>query len=188
MKNKIYIAVIVILTISTLSLWVQKRDLYFSQLYEDVVPHVKLTSAMGFYGIDVYQGQVLTSQNKGDIAIGKITGFVTFPKPSDQPKGAWQYYTIQATNEYDEAGNQLFLLQEVIKMRAVAPEPFDDEILRVTSNTDQSVTLESESGQSFKINKKTDEVTVIDADGGITSLQTDDSEYRDFMLEFLKKK
>lgn len=187
MKNKVYIATIAILVIICLVLWIQKNDYRYTLKYEHVIPHVELISAMAFYGIDVMYGEVLSSSNPNDIAIGGITGYVKFPNVSDQPKGAWQYYHIEATSEYAEDGTQVFMLQEFMKLPAISTRAFDKEILKVTSNTPQSVTLESESGQSFKINKRSDEVTVIDADGDIVGLVTDDSEYRDFMMEFLNE-
>lgn len=186
MNKKIYIGLIVILLIAVITLYLQKQDLYLSQRYELAVPHIELSSAMLFYGVDAYNGQVLKSSNSGDIAIGKIVGFVKFPNLEDQPRGAWQYYIIEATDSYDETGTQLFTLEEIIKMPAIAPRYFEKEILKVTSNTLNSVTLESEQGNNYQIDKRTDEVVIADAGGDVASLITRDSEYRDFMLTFLK--
>jgi hypothetical protein len=154
--------------------------------YDYAIPHIELTAAMAFYGVDMYDGKILSSPNPGNIAVGTITGFVVFPNISDQPRGARQYYTIEYTNEYDEKGNQLFTLEETLKLNAVSPRSFDKEVLKVSSNSAQSVTLESENGLSFRINKRTDEVTVIDPDGSTTSLITNQRDYKDFIFEFLK--
>jgi hypothetical protein len=46
--------------------------------------------------------------------------------------------------------------------------------------------LIDENGNLFKIDKRTDAVSMVDATGDITRLITNDSEYRDFMKEFLQ--
>ncbi len=155
--------------------------------YDYAIPHIELISAMGFYGVDVYNGKVLTSNRPGDVALGTITGFVVFPNKDDQPKGARQYYTIHASlDNYDIDGNQVFSLTQTIKLDAIPPRVFDTEVLKVISNNDQYVTLESEDGQIFKINKRTDEVVINDADGQTTTLITNQSDYKDFIIDFLK--
>lgn len=184
-KTKAQVLVIVALVCTNIYTYSQYNHYYYDKVYRDAVPDVELTAVMAFYGVDMFDGEIISSSNAGDIAFGKITGFVTFPNLEDQPKGARQYYEIEAVDAHDENGNQLFTLRETIKMAAIPPREFDMEVLMVTGNTNQSVTLEAESGQSFKINKRTDEVTVIDADGDISRLITNQSDYQDFIFEFL---
>lgn len=187
MKKKIVIAVIAVLVISNiyfLSGWQSAKS---DRLYYDyAIPHIELVSAMAFYGVDVLNGQIITSQNSGDIAVGKIAGFIVFPNPTDQPKDARQYYTIEATDTYDENRKQVFMLLETLKLNAIPPRAYDKELLSVTANNEQFVTLENEDHQSFRINKRTHEVVITDADGGTTSLITNQSDFRDFIVKLLK--
>jgi len=184
-SSKVLVLIIVILVGTNIYSFSQYNHYYYDKVYRDAVPDVELTTVMAFYGVDMLSGKILSSSNSRDIAIGKIIGFVTFPNLEDQPKEARQYYEIEAVDDYDENGNQIFTLRETIKMPAIPPREFDTEVLTVSSNTDQSVTLETESGQSFKINKRTDEVSVIDADGDISRLITNQSDFQDFIFEFL---
>ncbi len=62
----------------------------------------------------------------------------------------------------------------------------DSDILKVTSSTVQFLTLHNTSGQTFNISKATNEISIIDIDGNITNLITQDSKFRKFMLDFLK--
>lgn len=187
MKKKIAIPIIVVLVISNLGFYLAWKGEQSNRLYYDyAVPHVELISAMGFYGIDSQYGQLVTSRNKGDIAFGSITGFVVFSNFEDQPKDARQYYTIEATDSYDENGNQIFTLLDTLKLNAIPPRAFEKEIMKVISNTDQFVTLESENGHSFRINKRTDEVAITDAGGDAVSLITNQSDYKDFIFRLLK--
>lgn len=185
LRNKLLLGIILILSIVSITLFAQKQELYFDHKYESIVPHIELMPGMLFFGVDGYNGKVLTSPKRGDIAYGSITGFVKFPNSKDQPRGLWQYNRIEATETYDENGNQQFLLIDIMKMPAVAPRYFDPEILKVVSNSAQTVTLESESGNLYKIEKLTDKVTLIDSGDDVAFLITSDREYRDFMLEFL---
>lgn len=190
MKKKIIIIALVASLVASLvgniSLYLAWQGEIVSQRYDKAVPDIELIAAMGFYGVDVQYGKVVTSSNPGNIAFGKITGFVTFPNVDDQPRGARQYYTIEAVEFYDESGSQLFTLDETMKLNAIPPRAFDAEVLSVTSNTDQVLTLETESGQIFRINKRTDEVTIIDGGDDISTLITNQSDYRDFIVNFLK--
>lgn len=187
MKQKWYIVIIAILVVSNVVFFVQKQDLYYQNLYEDAVPHIELGGVFLFYGVDIYQGRVLTSERDGAVGFGEVTGFVTFLEQDNQPKQAWQYYTIEATDVYDNDGNQLFSLEEVIKLPAVAPKVFEKEELRVVEDSSSFLVLESEGGQIFKINKATDEVRINEGGEDVAYLITDSNNYRDFMVDFLSR-
>ena len=90
------------------------------------------------------------------------------------------------TDNYDESGTQIFTLLETLKLNAIPPRAFDKEVLKVVSNNEQFVTLENEDRQSFRINKRTDEVIITDADGDSTRLITNQDDYRDFIFELLE--
>jgi len=186
-NNKKPVAVVILLlVISNIFFywkWSYEESNYFYQV--EAVPHIELISAMAFYGVDSYQGSTLTSANRGDIAVGSIAGFVKFSNLEDQPKEARQYYTITATDSYDERGYQLFTLTDTLKLQFIPPRSFDDEVLRVADNRQQFVTLEAESGVSVRIDKRTDAVTIVDGGGDIVTLITNQSDYHDFMDEFL---
>lgn len=187
MKKKLIISVIlalVILNIYFLAMWQEVKSNRFYSEY--TVPHIELISAMAFYNVDTYDGQVMRSPNGGDIAVGKIAGFIVFPNPSDQPRDARQYYTVEATDSYDENNKQVFTLVETFTLNAIPPHVYEKDILKVISDNEQFVTLENEDRQSFRINKRTDEVIITDADGDTTTLITNQNDYRDFMIDFLK--
>lgn len=187
MKKKIVIAVIAVLVISNIYFLAGWQGAKSDRLYYDyAIPHIELISAMAFYNVDVYNGEIMRSNNNGNIAVGKIAGFVVFPNLSDQPREARQYYTIEATDKYDETGNQVFTLLETLKLNAIPPRAFDMEILKVSSNNERFVTLENEDRQSFRIDKRTDEVIITDPDGDTTTLITSQDDYRDFIFDFLK--
>ncbi|HEY0010325.1 MAG TPA: hypothetical protein VGB97_00225 [Candidatus Paceibacterota bacterium] len=145
----------------------QKQELYYAQKYEQAIPHIHLESAMVF---------------NGNNAVGSITGFVKFPSYEEQPKQFWQYYTIEATNDYDTNGKQLFIFEELTRLSSMSLRSFGREPLTITSNTPQQLTLEGEAGHIFTINKQTGEVEIIESGGGVVSLITDESEYQDFAL------
>lgn len=187
MKKKIVIGVILVLVVSNLYFLANWQGAKSDRLYYDyAIPHIELTSVMAFYGVDMFDGQIIQSQNTGSVAIGTIAGFVVFPNPVDQPKEARQYYTIEATDSYDENGIQIFTLLETLKLNAIPPRAYEKEVLKVVSNNEQFVTLENEDRQSFRINKRTDEVIITDADGDSTRLITNQDDYRDFIFELLK--
>lgn len=185
-KVKVLSLIIVALIGTNIYSYALYNDAYYEMVYyHDTVPHLDLEALMLFYGVDVLGGEVVRSNNPNAIANGSIVGFVTFPNRADQPRGAWQYYEISSADAYDDNGNQIFLLQETIKMPILPPREFDMELLSVTANTNETLTLETESGQTFRINKRNDEVTIIDSDGDISRLITNDSDYTDFMMSFL---
>lgn len=185
MKKKLAVIAFIALASSNLYFLSEWQGAKSDRLYYDyAVPHLELNGVMLFYGVDMYQGKFLTNPNPGAVAYGKITGYVAFDDISKQPRGAWQYYTIEATDRYDESGNQIFTLIDTLKLSSIPPRSFDAEDLSVVSNTSQSVTLESESGQSFVINKKTRAVRIDDGDA--STLITNQSDYKDFIFRLYK--
>lgn len=189
LKNKMPLAVIFILFVWAMSVSYKNDKLEFSLLYGyETVPHIELVGGMGFYGRDTYMGKVVTSSHPGDIAYGKISGFVKFDDETEQPKNLWQYYIIEPTILRDTEGTQLFTLEEVIKVSHVAPKSFGKEVLTVINNSIDFVTFKSEEGIAVRIDKRTNDVVVTDAEGDKTSLIVNSSDYRDFMLRFLKSR
>jgi len=187
MKKRFVFPVITALVISNLGFFLAWKSEQSNRLYYDyAIPHVDLTSAMGFYGIDTQNGELVTSRNKGAVAFGKLTGFVRFSDVTSQPRDARQYYTIEATDTYDDSGVQIFTLVTTLKLNAIAPRSFDEEALTVISNTDQFVSLQNKAGDSFRINKRTREVAITDAGGDAASLITTQSDYKDFIFRLLK--
>ncbi len=153
--------------------------------YDYAVPDIDLTSEMEFRRDDS-NGLFATNAGMSDIAFGKTSGLVVFPNIAQQPKDARQYYTIEATNDRDANGAQLFTLLETLKLNALPPKSFDKEVLRIISNTEQFVTLESEQGHTFRINKITGDVAITDAGCDAVSLITSQADYKTFVLRLLK--
>lgn len=175
MKKKTFIFATITLSIIVLALFMQNRSLRIDERYEDGIPDIELSSNMTFYNNESY------------VASGTISGFVVFPKIEDQPKGGMrQYYILTSTVQLDGEKRQMFTLGEYIKMPYLAPRNMGTEILKVTSSTPQYLTLKGNTGQTFNINKATGAVSIIDTDGDITNLITNDSEFQKFMLVFLK--
>jgi len=72
-----------------------------------------------------------------------------------------------------------------LKLPALAPRQFDERELLVVSNLKDTVVLEGEDGSTFTVNKRTDAVSVTDASSGQVNLLINQSDYQDFMLDFL---
>ncbi|MFT5849818.1 MAG: hypothetical protein ACI9H6_000640 [Patiriisocius sp.] len=134
-KNAIWLIIVLVLVVFSLNQYSENQSQRFWAIYEKSVPAVELDGVMLFYGVDAYQGKILTNPNKGAVGYGSLTGFVVFPSKSDQPRDLRQYYTIEATENYDEDGKQIFLLEEIIKMNSIAPKRFDKVLLSVETDT-----------------------------------------------------
>lgn len=145
-------------------------------MYLDAVPHVELGNQMTFY----------EPNPQNIIAAGKITGFVKFVDSTQQPKGAWQYYSIRAGNYDNENSIQKFELVDTLKLPYIAPKEYDTRELKVESNSETLLILSEENGSTYTINKLTGKVDVNDSGSGAVRLVTDSNEYQDYMYEFLK--
>jgi len=60
--------------------------------------------------------------------------------------------------------------------------------LHEVNETSRTITLEDENGNQFFIDKNTKEISMKDVTGDSTVLITSDSDYKEFMKEWLLKK
>jgi len=172
-NRKISISLIIILSIAVGVLYIQKQNYKYTLLYQyQAVPDIELINTL--------------QEAQGGI-IGEVRGFVKFDNSEDQPKNLRQYYIIKPLNKFDENLSQYFSLEEVIKMQTLSPRSMGITELIEANETDKIITLEDGAGNQFFINKATKEVTMRDATGDNTTLITSDSNYGDFIREWLKK-
>ncbi|PWB38612.1 MAG: hypothetical protein C3F02_02770 [Parcubacteria group bacterium] len=171
-KPSTLVIIVLLVTIFVLSL--KNSDLKYSRLYEvETIPDINLTNSLYNYSNDNYSA-------------GSISGFVAFYDKDSQPKGLKQYYIIGPLNKLDENLNRIFSLEEIVKMDYLPPTSINKYELRETSESYQMLTLEDETGNMFFINKNSDEVTMRDVGGDNTRLITNQSDYKNFIINLLK--
>lgn len=147
--------------------------------YEHIaVPDIELGHFMGFYGVSKQGGEVVTSSLEGMLAFGEIHGFVVFIDSDSQPHSLRQYYTLNASSEFDENDNQIFYLTETLKMSHVSERKMKPKPFYVIRNDNREILLESEGGARIGLDKLTKSVVL---DDGEAYLITSDSEFKDFM-------
>lgn len=172
-KRKFSILIIIVLLVMISNLYSQKQDYKYVLLYQyQAVPDIELIN-------------ILTETQSG--LSGEVRGFVKFDNITDQPKNLRQYYIIKPLNKFDENSRQHFSLEEIIKIQYITPRTLGFSELVEVSETDNTVTLEDESGNKFFIDKSTKEVSMRDASGDSTTLITSDNDYEDFIKGWLGK-
>lgn len=168
----IYSAIVtVILILVIVGMMFQNRVDRINNIYAQAVPHVELINGMVF---------------RENFAQGKISGFVKFENIALQPKDLRQYVIIEAVPFDSTFKKQIYTLQEVFVMQAVPPKYFDKQILTVKSEDSSIIDLIDGNDNLYRIDKISGEVILIDAGGDITKLITDQSAYRDFIVEWLR--
>lgn len=170
-QNRILIVIIVLLIIFAVGQFLKAQDLRWQLIYEKSVPDVELINYLTF--------------NANNVASGSATGFVVFDDTEKQPQDLRQYTRITASDDF-ENGKQIFYLTDIIKMNVLPPRYFDPVILRVQSIANGVVTLADTENNLYFIDKGTSQVTTFDGTKDATRLVTSDSEFRDFMRDFLK--
>jgi hypothetical protein len=174
LKRKFSISIIIILLVAVGVLFGQKQDYKFTLLYQyQTIPDIELINTL-------YESQ-------GSI-FGEVSGFVKFDNIEDQPRNLRQYYIIKPLNKFDENLSQYFSLEEIIKMQYLSPKSLGMSELAEVNETTRTITLEDENGNQFFIDKTTKEVSMRDTTGDMTTLITSDSDYKDFIKEWLLKK
>lgn len=152
-----------------------------------IVPHLPLQFELKFYDGENKDEHFLQRPVAGAIGIGSIIGFVVFLNPFEQPKDVKQFYTIVATDKYDENGMQLFTLEETIKFTAIPSFSYAKKDLKVISDTNSLVLLKTSDGQQVTIDKLNHRVTVTDGDGDVRSLATNPNDYQTYMYTLLAR-
>lgn len=170
-KNPALFIIIILLTTSVV-LFIEKQELKYSLIDFQSIPHIDLTNTLDF-GSSSFTGE--------------IRGFVVFENKEDQPKDLRQYYIIEPINQRDEKSNQVFLLDDVIVLSPLPPTSIGKTLLLEKNESGEEITLVDEDGNQFFINKASKEVSMIDATGDMTRLITSNSDYKDFMWQYLKK-
>lgn len=174
-KTLILSGIIAFLVVLSVVFYLKYLDLKYEMMYQNAIPNIELTNSMTF-------------DSRTGWATGSISGFVAFKNINDQPKGgAKQYYVIEALNLPDGNSSQVFTYDDIFVMPYLSPRSVGKSILKVTNDLGDTLTLEDEAGDVFKIDKTTKEVVVFDRGGDSVYLITDDQKFRDFMLDFQKK-
>ncbi|MCK9378565.1 MAG: hypothetical protein M0P97_00260 [Candidatus Moranbacteria bacterium] len=158
------IILVVILIITASNLWEEKRNMQFSLINYKSIPHINLTNTLAYYPHD-------------NSFAGEIRGFVKLKNENDQPKNMRQYFTIETTNNKD-----VLVLDEIVALNALPPQSIGKTKLVKKSESGETMVLEDENGLQFFYNKNSKEISLEDA-----KLITSDSNYRDFMLQFINK-
>ncbi len=169
----IFVVIIVALLIVIANLFEDVRSLRWSLTDYRSIPRIELTNT-------------LTYSSEHSSFYGLAKGFVKFDNIEDQPKDLTQYYIIQPLNEFDENSNQIFNVNDIVAMNNLAPRSLGIEKFTKIVDTSSGVVLEDKYGNRILISKISKEISMKDASGDKTTLITDESEYRDFMKDFLK--
>lgn len=154
-------------------LFFKNLDLKWQIIYLKSTPDVELINYMSF--------------DSEGVATGSLTGFVLFDDKEKQPKDFRQYVEIRALEYYDNAGNQLFSLTDIIKMDTLPPSYFDPILISVKNITEESVTLADSGNNLYIIDRDTNEVSMFDNTRDVARLVTKDLEFRQTMRSLLKK-
>lgn len=168
-KSKITIAILLVLVGI---LYFKNVDLKWQLIYEKSVPDVELINYLSF--------------NSKNIAAGSATGFVVFDDKEKQPRDFRQYVMITASKNLDVDGKQVFYLTDIIKMSVLAPRYVDPVALTVKNMSGDIITLADTDNNLYQINTVTHEVSMFDSTRDVAKLMTSDSDFRDFMVDFLK--
>lgn len=158
------IILIVILIITASNLWEENRNMKFSLINYRSIPHINLTNTLVYYSHD-------------NSFTGEIRGFVKLKNENDQPKNMRQYFTIETTSNKD-----VLVLDEIVALDNLPPQSIGKTKLVKKSELGETMTLEDENGLPFFYNKNSKEMSMEDA-----KLITSNSNYRDFMLQFINK-
>lgn len=170
-QNKIALISCFILVILVGILYLENSNLKWQLVYEKSIPDVELINYIAF--------------DSKNVASGSATGFVAFDDKEKQSRGLRQYIQITASDDF-ENGAQIFYLTDIIKMDALAPRYFDPVALTIKNIAGGVVTLADSVNNLYFIDKVTSEVSMFDGTKDAAKLITSDSEYGDFMREFLK--
>ena len=174
-KTLILSALIVFFAVLSVVFYLKYAGLKWEIHYQNSIPDIELIDYMSF-------------DKRTGWATGSISGFVAFKNPNDQPKTAKQYYVIEALNFPDDNSNQVFVYDDIMVLEHLSPRSLGKTVLVVTNDSGDTLTLEDEYGNIFKIDKTTKEVVVFDKTGDSVYLIADDQDYRDFMRKFLEAK
>ena len=171
MKAKILPALTIVLALSTLVLAFKVWNMKWQTIYEKAVPDVELSNNLNF--------------DSNGIASGSATGFVVFDDKTKQPKDLRQYEQITALPTFKE-GKQVFYITDIIKLNLLAPRYFDPVELTVSNIEGGEITLTDGHNNSYIIDENTKEISLFDSTRDVTKLITSDSDFKDFMISFLK--
>jgi hypothetical protein len=170
-KNRVAIICCAVLLIAVGVLYLQNQNLKWEMIYEKSIPDVEIINYLSF--------------DARNIASGSVIGFVAFDDKEKQPKEMRQYVKITASGDFSD-GRQIFYLTDIIKMDVLPPRYFDPVALTVSNIEGNIVTLTDGNNNSYLIDKSTNEVSMFDSTRDVTRLITEDSEFREFMRDFLK--
>jgi len=165
--------IIVALVVTIGFLLMANKNLEFSLIDYQAIPHIDLNNTLSYSG----------ASNSFE---GEARGFIVFANKKDQPKNMRQYYIIESTKNRDEQNNQIFFLEDFLVLPSLPPTSLGKTVLLEKSRSGEAVALEDENGNQFYLDTNSKEISMKDATGDITRLITSNSEYKEFMWKFLK--
>lgn len=141
------------------------------------VPHLELENTMKVNQYSLFNPN------------GKIVGFVRFDDIEKQPGDLYQYYIIEKEyfyhSEFAPRGEEFYRITSLVKIKGLPPKKLESKRVSAWQENNNYLILKTDDDQlEFKINKLDGRVTIIDGD--LSSLITDDNDYRVFMQEFKK--
>lgn len=154
-EKKIYIILIVFLiSLNIISIILQSRTQEISNFNQyKSIPHINLSFNINksyYQGINYYSGS--------------IAGFVLFDNSSKQPKDLHQYYIIEPAIEFNKHNNQIFYLEEILKMQSLPPTSTGEIPLTVQEEKNNLIVLSDEFGNKYEIDIRKKQVIIHDGD------------------------
>lgn len=169
-KNKVAVICSTISLIIIGVLYLQNQHLKWEMIYQKSVPDVELINYLTF--------------DSNNVASGGVVGFVVFDDKEKQPREMRQYIQIMASSDFI-GGRQVFYLTDIIKMDVLSPRYLDPVVLTTSKVERNIVTLTDGNNNSYIIDKGTKELSMFDSTRDVSRLITKDSEFREFMRDFL---
>lgn len=168
-----FVLIIIILLIVICVLFFKNQESKWDLITYKSIPQIDLVNTLNYSSDD-------------SLFYGHVRGFVAFDNIKDQPHDLNQYYVIEPLSKLDEKSNQIFSLEEIIAMQYLPPKSMGTIEIFEKNNSSSTLTLEDEYGNKFFISKTTGWVSMKDVTGDSTRLITNQSDFGNFMRNFLK--
>lgn len=169
-RNIFIVISIALLVALVLVIIIKNQTIKYTWIEGETVPTVELMNYLSFSGN----------------ATGYVTGFVAFEERDNQPRDLRQYRTIKPTSSVDESGKQVYLVEDIVDMRAIPPKSIGKEELVVEDENEQIVVLVDGAGNKTLINKQGRDIVMVDTDGSKSYLITDQTDFRRFITDWLR--
>ncbi len=174
-KNNVKcIIIIILLLILSWYLFIEKEN-YKSTIFYNykIVPNIQLKNTLFEFNNNMY---------------GEVSWFVKFNDIKKQSKKHKQYYIIKPSTDFDENWKQYFVLNDIMKIGSLQPTNIGEDIYSISEEKGDNLILKDKNWNFLFINKKTRKISMIDSTWDKISLITSEYDFREFMMDFLRKK